>query len=166
MDQTAIREIQEALRLLSFYDNRLMPVTVDGIYSRQTAKAVQVFQSLYGLDPSGESDSATWQELRDATQERQQATVSINAFPHPAFILRKNDVDITTSFIQVMLTGLSRVYSNIDSVVVNGIYDDVTENEIKKIQQLHRIEPSGDVDLKTWNTLTTLYNNRFDAIKE
>ncbi len=55
-----IRELQEYLRYLSFYDASLPEIGVDGIYGRETAEAVAAFQELYQMDPTGRVDRVTW----------------------------------------------------------------------------------------------------------
>lgn len=166
MDNMVIREIQEALRTLSFTDPRLIPIAVDGIYGNQTAEAVRIFQTLNGLDPTGEVDRATWEELRDSVKDIRGITpLGIRAFPHPLFILRPDEKDELASFVQTMLTSLAGYYNNIGAVATSGIYDPATVNEIRRIQEAHRIEPSGILDAATWNVLATLYNNRRDTAK-
>ena len=89
MDREIIIEIQEALRTLSFFDPRMMPIAVDGIYSRQTAQAVTIFQTLNDLEPTGEVDTATWEELHDSVRDvRGEPPMMLDVFPHPAYSLR------------------------------------------------------------------------------
>ena len=166
MDTQTVREIQEALRLLSFYDQRLIPIAVDGIYSRQTAEAVRIFQMLYGLDPTGEADNATWEELRDSAAERRDVLpTALNAFPHRDYVLVPNETNVTAAFIQQILQELSVFYNNIQAVDASGTYDAETVEEIRNIQRLHRLEANGNVDMATWNVLATLFNNRLDPAR-
>ena len=166
MDTQNIREIQDSLRLLSFYDPRLIPITVDGIYSHQTAEAVRVFQTLNGLNPTGVVDEATWEELRDAADERRNYALSaVFVFPHKDYILYPDETNVTAGFIQLILQELSAYYDNVNTVTASGTYDAQTVKEIQNIQKLHRLEPDGHVDRVTWNVLTTLFNNRFDTVR-
>lgn len=166
MDRDVILEIQEALWTLSFFDPRLIPLAVDGIYGAQTADAVRIFQSLYGLNPTGEVDSATWEELLDSVSDvRGVLPIALAAFPHPAFVLRPNEEHELALLVQLILTVLSKYYENIDEVTLTGVYDPATVEEIRRIQAMHRIEPSGVINAATWNVLATLYNNRLDTAK-
>ena len=166
MDTQRVREIQESLRTLSFYDLRLLPIAVDGLYSRQTAEAVRIFQVLNDLNPSGIVDEATWEELRDAAAERRVASpTALSVFPHEDFVLYPNDTNVTAAFLQLILQELSTYYSNVNTIRTSGTYDEQTVKEIQNIQQLHRLEDNGNVDLATWNVLTTLFNNRFDSAR-
>jgi len=166
MDTLSIREIQEALRYISFYDPRLSPLAVDGIYSPQTEQAVRIFQTLNDLEVTGTVDKATWEELRDSADDYRSASpLSVDIFPHPDYILRPNETAAIVSFIQLMLQELSAVYANIPYTKVSGIYDDNTVEQIRNIQALHRLIPDGNVNLATWNVLVTLYRNRSDTAK-
>lgn len=60
----------EAVTLLQTYLNRIAEntpqiptLTVDGIYGVATANAVRIFQSLYGISPSGSVGPTTWQNI-------------------------------------------------------------------------------------------------------
>ncbi len=166
MDTQVVKEIQEALRLLSFYDPRLIPVAVDGVYGHQTADAVRIFQTLYGLNPTGEVDNATWEELRDSANERRTPPPSaLYVFPHPEYVLEPDETNVTVGLIQLILQELSRYYNNIKAVDASGTYDAATVKEIQNIQKLHRLEDDGKVNLETWNVLSVLFNNRFDTTR-
>ena len=161
-----VREIQEALRLLSFYDPRLKPIAVDGVYSSQTSEAVRIFQALNGLDPTGDVDSATWEALRDNAAVRRSVLPSaLNTFPHRDYVLHPNETNVTAAFIQLILQELSMFYDNIQEVGTSGVYDTQTVKEIQHIQRLHRLEVDGNVDIATWNVLATMFNNRFDSAR-
>lgn len=55
-----IREIQEYLRYLSFYDPELLEIGVDGIFGPQTTQAVELFQRQFRMDQTGRVDRVTW----------------------------------------------------------------------------------------------------------
>ena len=166
MDTYIIREVQEYLRILSFYDPRLPPIAVDGVYSHQTREAVRIFQTLYSLNPSGEVDTDTWEQLRDTANEQHLTSPSaLHAFPHPDYILYPNETNVTAGLIQQMLNELSTYYINIQTVNTSGTYDAASVTEIQNIQKLHQLEANGNVDLATWNVLATLFNNRFDSAR-
>lgn len=161
MSRQDIIEIQNILNSLSYTDPRLVPVFVDGIYSKQTKRAVTVFQTLYGLEPSGEVDSATWDELQAQASDLEGiAPKPLHVFPHPSFILRPGDTHNIAPLIAHMINRLADDYQNIQAVPIQAHYNPQAVNEIRTIQQLHRIEPTGNIDSKTWNMLVTLFENR------
>lgn len=154
------REIQEYLRTLSFQDARLIPVTVDGIYGAETEDAVKIFQRFYGLPSTGEVDTTTWSALTNEVAPVTTPIIQANLFPHRNALVYPDTQNETVAFIQVMLNSLSRIYQNISPVTVNGRYDKPTVQQIKELQQLQGTKANGIVDLQTWNTLVTLFNNR------
>ena len=48
-------------------------------------------------------------------------------------------------------------------VELSGIYDEPTENAIRELQQIYRIEEDGIVDTLTWNRLARLYGRYGDG---
>lgn len=59
-EQIYIREIQEYLRFLSFTNNALMEIGVDGIFGPETIQAVQLFQRQSQMEETGQVDRPTW----------------------------------------------------------------------------------------------------------
>ena len=62
------------------------------------------------------------------------------------------------SILQIMLQALGLKYRNCPMVNVTGIYDDLTVNAVKNIQNIVQTEPTGTVNLITWDYITTLFN--------
>lgn len=59
-EQIYIREVQEYLRFLSFTNNALMEIGVDGIFGPETIQAVQLFQRQSQMEETGQVDRLTW----------------------------------------------------------------------------------------------------------
>ena len=55
-----IKEFQEYLYAISFYNDNVMRVIPDGIFGRETMLAVKSFQNEYGLESTGEVNRETW----------------------------------------------------------------------------------------------------------
>lgn len=58
-----VREAQEYLRYLSFYDAALIEVGVDGVFGPVTTRAVEQFQRQFRIQPTGRLDIVTWELL-------------------------------------------------------------------------------------------------------
>lgn len=58
-----IREVQEHLRYLGFFDPILPEVGIDGIFGESTAEAVRQFQRWFDIEQTGVVDRATWELL-------------------------------------------------------------------------------------------------------
>jgi len=55
-----VREIQEYLRYLSFYNPLLIEINVDGIYGPETEQAVRLFQRSHRMEETGRVNRPTW----------------------------------------------------------------------------------------------------------
>ena len=58
-----VRQLQEQLNRISQAYPALPTISVDGIYGRNTANAVQEFQSVFGLPATGIVDYPTWYKI-------------------------------------------------------------------------------------------------------
>lgn len=75
-----IREIQEYLRYLSFYDTGIPEIGVDGIFGPETTEAVRQFQRWFEIEQTGRVDRATW----DLLYARYIAALSPDFLPLPS----------------------------------------------------------------------------------
>ena len=64
--QNAIRMTQSFLLEISYVDEDLPHVSVDGIYGERTRRAIRIFQRKNGLPETGRTDRETWNLLYDA----------------------------------------------------------------------------------------------------
>lgn len=55
-----VRQLQEQLNTIASVYTAIPTINVDGIFGEQTQRALQEFQSIFGLRPTGEADFATW----------------------------------------------------------------------------------------------------------
>ena len=62
---TLVRFLQYMLRMISQFIPAIPSVEIDGIYGNSTREAVLAFQRRFGLDPTGEVDPDTWDEVYD-----------------------------------------------------------------------------------------------------
>ena len=64
--ENAVRMTQSFLLEISYVDEEIPHVSVDGIYGERTRRAVRIFQRKKGLPESGRTDRETWNALYDA----------------------------------------------------------------------------------------------------
>lgn len=155
-----IREVQNRLRELAFHDERIPLLSVDGVYGPETTEAVRVFQELYGLEPTGKVDKATWDTLYKAyldITDAERPVAGVVTFPSPTYVIREEDTGDLVHAVQFMLSSLSNVFSNVPSVIVSGVYDSITARAVRAIQQAAGLPETGDVDKRTWDMLLGAY---------
>ena len=60
-----VRQIQEQLNRISQSYPAVPKVNADGIYGSQTAEAVRIFQSVFGLSQTGIVNYSTWYKIQE-----------------------------------------------------------------------------------------------------
>lgn len=162
-EATAVRNLQRYLRRLSFDDPRFLRVPIDGIFDTVTEDALRVFQSEYGLPATGRADFATWerlwQEYRRVEAEHDRTPV-LHLFPTTpeGYVLRRGEESITVSFLQLLLQELGVIYDTLEWGEVTGVFDDLTERNVRRIQRAALLPETGEVDLITWNRILRDFN--------
>lgn len=63
-DRTAVARLQQLLSAAYRADNKLLNVTVDGVFGQETLKALLEYQNAKLLVPTGEADDPTWASLQ------------------------------------------------------------------------------------------------------
>lgn len=156
--QDAILNLQRYLRTISFVDSRITRVPLDGLFDSDTQKAVSEYQRTRGLTETGLVDKNTWDSIYDEyriiTQERDR-TPTVNFFPvapeNYEAVLGEESTFIT--LVQFILRELSVIYDDFPEIEINGIFDKPTEEAVKIFQLASNLEPTGRIDLLTWNRM-------------
>ena len=166
MNDEEIREIQTALRALSFTDARIPRLIVNGLFDKETKRAVVIFQRLYDLPQTGAVDPETWDRLREAyleSQHRQPRPLSV--FPHEEFVLRVGDSHESVPVVRHILNTLSARYDNLPNVG-NGdtVYDRRIADAVLVLRRLHDLEETDETDILVWNLLAALYEESSTAV--
>ena len=64
--ENAVRMTQSFLLEISYVDEDVPHVSIDGIYGERTRRAVRIFQKKKGLPETGRTDRETWNALYEA----------------------------------------------------------------------------------------------------
>ncbi|MBR2024792.1 MAG: peptidoglycan-binding protein [Clostridia bacterium] len=160
-ERNFIIQIQRILRNLNFLNSQNGMIGVDGVYDEATKNAVRDFQKKYGLTETGIVDSKTWTLLHTIWEIRAQS----NALARAVYVLPRfekyeilpDTVDNVLYIIQHMLETISRDYNELEGIVLNGIYDENTQNAIKIFQRKNMLDDTGIIDATTFNRLADAY---------
>ena len=158
----AVRNLQRYLRRLSFDNDALLRVPVDGIFEAQTEDAVKAFQAAYGLPETGRVDLETWERIYDAYLRAERSadrTPITNFFPRypEGYELSRGENSLTVSLLQLLLQELTVIYDTLAIAEITGIYDDVTEENVRRFQSASLLPITGRVNLETWNRILRDY---------
>lgn len=164
--QDAISELQTNLRQLSYHDDDIYSVGIDGIWGDETANALKSFQKKYGMQPTGIADLITWELLREESDKSRRfhsPTEPIRIFPrYPAdYFWSGQSSPIHIQILQYVLRELATEY-DFGDVQTNGIYDTPTSSAVLQFQEKNGLTPTGNVDRITWNAIAEQYNNIAD----
>lgn len=156
-----IMELQRYLNTVAGENGNLPFVVPDGIYGEATRNAVTDFQRESGLPATGEVDEQTW----DALLKAYNTIVGINAgldliqpFARREIVLGEGDTGYLVYIIQTMLATVGQFYANLDSPPINGVYDRLTADSVRQLQNILGLAETGRFDRAAWNGLAKLYN--------
>lgn len=157
---TGVVELQYLLDLVGDVVPFIPRPDTDGIYGDETASSVSAFQTYYGLDPTGEADTVTWQKLvavyRGILETLPEgSTNSLDSyFGTP---LTVGDSGIYVERVQRLLDYLSNYFPAVPKVTVDGIYGSATAAAVRAFQEAVGLEPTGRVGAATYSRLVSLY---------
>lgn len=162
----AVRNLQRYLRQLSYDEESISAPPIDGIFESSTRNALQSFQALKELEPTGNADQETWELLYASYR----ASLAKNSPPRTVAILprtprnaelKRGSIGFPVMTLQHMLNELSFNYSDLGTIEINGIYDEATEKAVTAFQSHNVLQKNGRVDFDTWNEITDQYNTLF-----
>ena len=160
-DKNFVAQIQRILRDLSFIDGGVGSLGVDGIYDDATRGEVMKFQDKYGVSPTGVVDYETWEllnkiwEIRQSNEARARAVYILPRFQK--YEITPFARDNALYVIQHMLETISRDYSEIEGIELNGIYDEKTQNAIRYFKRKNLLDDTAIIDAITFNRLADEY---------
>ena len=155
-----VRGLQEMLRTVAYRTNNVPVVITDGIFGPETRESVMEFQRAYGLETTGDIDRKTWDRLRDEYIRLE----ILYAKPDKADIvseriyIRPGDQTAELYVIQAMLYALSTILK-LPVIEITGVHDQNSVNSVIFIQGISGLEPTGDIDVQTYNKIAGLYSS-------
>lgn len=168
-EKDAIKNIQRYLRQLSFHDDEIIPVPIDGIWADQTRRALIQFQRSQGIPATGTVDNNTWAILKQKYDE----SVALNSPPLKLDLFPRNiygleyemavgEIGFLVEAVQYLLGELARLYS-FPEYTPSGVYDEETADLVREFQKRNGIEATGKVGRETWDAMVAQHNLLLEA---
>lgn len=155
--------LQYFLILLSFFNPAIPSLSADGIFGKQTEKAVSAFQRYAKLTVTGVVDRLTWDNLYGAYKgtidylESRQLIERVTTEPFPGVVLRRGDVGPSVLAVKTYLNYISLYFYDLISLAETSIFDTRTQNAVRQFQNIFSLPITGQVNEKTWNTIADVY---------
>ena len=164
-----IKELQGYLSDISYINPNIPRVIPDGIYGSETAAAVSAFQNAYGLPVTGTADENTWYEIYKQhinARNYLNEPSAIQVFPFNEYIITVGSSGTAVAMVQIMLNELAGLYVNLLPQKITGSFDNSNKRAVEQIQKIWGTEPTGEIDIATWNNITDTFNYHFPQIFE
>lgn len=136
----------------------------DGIFGADTKEAVQKFQEIFDLQPTGIVNEATWYKIAYIyTSVKRLAELSSEGLSFEETEKQfANEQKIGSQGFQVReiqyyLAVIGAYYDSVLPVEITGYFGEETEKSVKSFQQVFGLPQTGVVDRQTWNDLYRAY---------
>lgn len=149
-----VQVLHYVLSAIAFFDPDLPSLKLNNVFNDNTRAMVINFQNKYNLPATGEVDATTWNKIVEVYEKiianipEKYAQYSDEFFQGRVLALGMTGDDV--KIIQRFLLEICQKFKNIPGVKVSGIFDDLTERSVKKIQSLSDLEETGVIDPVTW----------------
>ncbi|MEL7607849.1 hypothetical protein SDC9_153584 [bioreactor metagenome] len=160
-ETSAITEIQQYLRNISYSNPEIPRIDLSGAYDAQTKKAVENFQRFSGLPVTGRVDYSTWKAIVRENSLHLKSKEMPYKLPCRSFDFGNIKIGYSGDIVyvlKIMLNNFCRKYKNYKKIEINDKYDHETEEAVKEFQKISMLPVTGIVDKETWNTMVSIYS--------
>ncbi len=155
-----IRGLHYFLSVIAYFDDNIPLLKLNSIYDDNTEKMVLAFQKEYNLKGSGKVDVETWNQIRKV-YENVRDNLPKNAllykdeiYPGISLSLGMQGDEVKT--LQEFLKEIYLKDKTFLDVNVSSCFDTKTEEAVKKIQALKKLEVTGRVGPIDWKEIVDL----------
>ncbi len=149
-----IRTLNYLLSVIAYFNDNIPLLNLTDTFNENTKEMVVAFQNAYNLSPTGIVDAMVWGAINEVYKG------IIDAIPEKYLIYEDEfypglflSIGITGNDIvrlQKFLLKICKRTHDIPGVVVNGIFDSLTEQSVKVLQKRAGLEETGVVGPATW----------------
>ena len=145
----------------------------NGVFGVDTDAAVRKFQEIFYLTVDGIVGKATWYKIKRyyVAVKNLSELISEGITIEEAKVPYTKQLEIGSSgedvkSIQYYLAVLSYFNPELNSLNINGVYDAATVNAVSDFQSFYGLEPTGIVDVFTWDKINDVYAQTVNALDE
>ena len=145
------------LDAVAFLDPDIPRLRTNSVYNDDTKTMVMAFQQKYGLPVTGIFTYADWKVLKSVYDNLLKSLPEEQVDElYPGYFLTKGMSGEDVRRFQQFLLAICRYDKSIPGVRVNGIFDDLTEKSVEKIQSDAGFDINGLVGPFTWRRAVEL----------
>ena len=155
-----VEYIHYFLDAIAFLDSDIPRLPTNSIYGNNTITMVKAFQKKYKLPVTGKFTYSDWKVLKNIYDS------ILKSFPkeyqeyinelYPDYFLTRGMTGKDVKRFQKFLLSICRYDKSIPGVKVNGIFDELTENSVKKLQSDYGFDINGIVGPLLWKKVVEL----------
>ena len=155
-----VEHIHYFLDAIAFLDSDIPRLPINSIYNDNSITMVKAFQKKYGLPVTGIFTYNDWRVLKEVYDRILKSFSSGNSTYidelYPDYFLTLGSKGDDVRRFQKFLLAICRYDHSIPGVRVNGIFDELTEKSVKKIQKDIGLEVNGIVGPLLWRKVVEL----------
>ena len=155
-----VEYIHYFLDAIAFLDRDIPRLKTNSIYNDNSVTMVKAFQQKYNLPVTGVFTYSDWKVLKEVYQSILKTYNSdyktyIDEL-YPDYFLTKGSSGDDVVRLQKFLLRICQASHSIPGVRVNGVFDDLTESSILKLQRDYKFDENGIVGPLLWRKIVEL----------